>query len=522
MCKPLVCGEIVRDGERSTATEHKRDRKGQEEHRQEHLAGAARRGQPGHQRPSAAMPTSASTAAAISTGIDGPGPGCRKNSQNAGTATTWTASRNRHASIDRAAHMSARSTGAAEQAVPDAVPRAPARTCAGSPSMAVNTDRDPQHAGRRAGAAGQPACRPGRNGTSTNAASTNTTIASTTSRPRSSSTRSLRTSARERPAVHAATLPPASRTSAACQPLEPLRLVGGDTTVRPRWLREHARSSTACPSAVEPGGGLVQQEQRRVVQDGACDRQPLASMPARELGRPIVAALRPTRPTRAHRRSRSAADVVEGGVQLQILARRQPRIDERIVGDVADQGRARHRLAAADARPLTPRPRSAAALSPAPAEAWSCPRRSAPVTTTISPGGAPPDRLPPARARSPKRRTRPSQRDAAGSDDGIGQHPGQEHDRDHAVHGQERHVDATQVVARSRSRSRRREAPRPPPLPGSRGARAPALRPSHTSSTTEIRCAARVIRSARPDRRTAAGSSAAPERGRSRDPWSRR
>src|SRR3954468_24256351 len=67
-----------------------------------------------------------------------------------------------------------------------------------------------------------------------------------------------------------------------------------------------------------------------------------------------------------------------------------------------------------------------------------------PVSTTRSPGST--SRLTRSSAsRSPYRRLTASHR-IAGSDEDIGQHPGQEDDRDHAVQREEGDVDAGQVI----------------------------------------------------------------------------
>ena len=275
-----------------------------------------------------------------------------------------------------------------------------------------------------------------------------------------------------------------------------------------------ASTSRSRPRPRRPGRpGLVEEQQPGSCEDRPGERESLQPCP-RE---PSTGRARAARPTRSSAAPTRSAGSRTGGVQLQVLARRQPRVDEWAVGDVADLRPRGRRV------PRPPRPSTAAVAGGRPRTAAST-RRSVvlpapfgPVTSTI--------------ARCEVQATRREGRALAepahepsqccdGSGDGIGQHPGQEHARDHAVHGQERHVHAGQVVGFNRVLVGEQAGDDGDPEVVER-ARAPSARPSQTSRSTEQRVDEREMRSAaatpyRP------GSSAGPGRGRSRCPWSRR
>ena len=109
------------------------------------------------------------------------------------------------------------------------------------------------------------------------------------------------------------------------------------------------------PLGVEVGVGLVEQQQLRLVQDAAADRQPLAH-PGRELGDALVgAALHPGggEQRRDPRLGGRAGDPVQPGVEAQVLAAAEVAVEQRLVAEVADPpaqlpGLARQRAAEHD------------------------------------------------------------------------------------------------------------------------------------------------------------------------------
>ena len=291
---------------------------------------------------------------------------------------------------------SARSTGAASS--PSQM--RPSRSGANErerPTQGREHDRDPEHAHRRAGAAGQ-LCRRARSERA-RTPPTNTAIAGTTSRPRSSSSRSLRTSARTpaRSRRHPARVDPTTRL---CEAREPLRLVGGDDGRPARLLEQAAQHLPAL--GVQPRRRLVQQQRSGSCRPIASERQPLEHPPG-ELGGPVAAGVRQPDPVE-RLVDAVVRDPVEGGVELEVLAGREPRVDERVVAGVADGaagGRRRGEVVARD-RDL-PDGRSTVAST---RRSVVLPAPLGPVTSTVSPSAT--ARSTPARAsRSPKRRTSP-------------------------------------------------------------------------------------------------------------------
>ena len=91
-------------------------------------------------------------------------------------------------------------------------------------------------------------------------------------------------------------------------------------------------------AVVEVGVGLVEEEQLRLVQDAAADRQPLAH-PRGELGDPLVGA--PLHPDRGEQLGDPALgplapDPVQPGVEGEVLAAAEVAVEERLVAEVAD------------------------------------------------------------------------------------------------------------------------------------------------------------------------------------------
>ena len=209
----------------------------------------------------------------------------------------------------------------------------------------------------------------------------NSAIAGSDCSVRSSARRSLpRIAAKAAREARHAGRPPARRSRAAApgrRRAGPLGVVGDDDAGAAAAGADQAARQLAA-LGVEVGVGLVEQQQLRLVQDAAADRQPLAH-PGRELGDALVgAALHPDRLEQLvdPRLRAPPSSPVQAGVEAQVLAAAEVAVEQRLVAEVADPPAQLPGLArAARSRARAPRRRSAAAASPGSAAASSCRRR---------------------------------------------------------------------------------------------------------------------------------------------------
>ena len=136
----------------------------------------------------------------------------------------------------------------------------------------------------------------------TKAVTAKSAIAGSDCRVRSSARRSLARIARKAEREEVTPPPPPapipSRRVRSASAQVALGVVGDDDPGAPR-ARPDQLARQLAPVLVEVGVGLVEQQQLRLVQDAAADRQPLAH-PGRELGDPLVGA--PLHPDRGQQR----------------------------------------------------------------------------------------------------------------------------------------------------------------------------------------------------------------------------
>ena len=174
----------------------------------------------------------------------------------------------------------------------------------------------------------------------------NSAIAGSDCRVRSSERRSLARIAAKAAREEVMRVQAAIETAAA-SPIEPQHLVGlgqealgvvGDDDAGAAGAGADQGAGQLASLGVEVGVGLVEQQQLRLVQDAAADRQPLAH-PGRELGDALLGP--PLHPGGGEqlgdpRLAGLARDPVQPGVEAQVLAAAEVAVEQRLVAEVAD------------------------------------------------------------------------------------------------------------------------------------------------------------------------------------------